>query len=79
MGIILKKLDEFEEDYGFVIDFWNDNIMLVIEKMKKCGFKKYIKVVSKWKIKNKASSNEKLISEVHWKFPNIYFPNFLKF
>jgi hypothetical protein len=27
----------------------------------KCGFKKYIKVVSKEKLKNKASSNEELI------------------
>ncbi len=31
----------------------------------KCGLKEYIKVVSKLKIKNKTSSNEKLISEVH--------------
>jgi hypothetical protein len=31
----------------------------------KCEVKKYIKVVSKLKLKNKASSNEKLISEVH--------------
>jgi hypothetical protein len=33
--------------------------------MKKCGFKKYIKVVSKLKLKNKSSSNEKIISEMH--------------
>ncbi len=31
----------------------------------KYGFKEYIKVVSKLKLKNKASSNEELISEVH--------------
>jgi hypothetical protein len=31
----------------------------------KCGLKEYIKVVSKLKLKNKASSNEELISEVH--------------
>jgi len=31
----------------------------------KCGLKKYIKVVSKNKNKNKASSNEELIIEVH--------------
>jgi hypothetical protein len=29
------------------------------------GFKKYIKVVSKLKLKNKASSNEELINEMH--------------
>jgi hypothetical protein len=31
----------------------------------KCGLKEYIKVVSKLKLKNKASSNEELINEVH--------------
>jgi len=31
----------------------------------KCGLKKHVKIVSKLKIKNKASSNEKIISEVH--------------
>jgi hypothetical protein len=34
-------------------------------KNEKCGFKKYVKVMSKEKLKNKASSNEKFISEVH--------------
>jgi hypothetical protein len=33
--------------------------------MEKCGFKKYVKVMSKLKIKNKASSNENFINEVH--------------
>jgi hypothetical protein len=31
----------------------------------KRGLKKNVKIVSKFKIKNKASSNEKIISEVH--------------
>jgi hypothetical protein len=43
----------------------------------KCGFKKYIKVVSKKKKEKKESSlNEQLISEVHRNCPNIYFFNF---
>jgi hypothetical protein len=32
---------------------------------KKYGLRKYIKVMSKYKLRNKASSNEELISEVH--------------
>jgi hypothetical protein len=31
----------------------------------KCGLQKYIKVVSKYKLKIKTSSNEELISKVH--------------
>jgi hypothetical protein len=31
----------------------------------KCRLKKYIKVVSKWKIKIQTSSSEKIINEVH--------------
>ncbi len=34
-------------------------------KNKKCGFKKYVKVMSKLKLKNKTSSNEECINEVH--------------
>jgi hypothetical protein len=41
----------------------------------KCGLKKKVKVVSKLKLKNKTSSNEKIISEMHWNFPNIFFFN----
>jgi len=26
MGIIIEILDEFQEDYGLVMKFWNDNI-----------------------------------------------------
>jgi hypothetical protein len=33
--------------------------------MEKCGFKKYVKVMSKLKIKNFGSSNENFINEVH--------------
>jgi hypothetical protein len=29
MGTIKGKLDEFLKDYGFVMDFWNDNITFV--------------------------------------------------
>jgi len=31
----------------------------------KCELKKYVKVVSKLKLKNKTSSNEKIINEMH--------------
>jgi hypothetical protein len=34
-------------------------------KNEKCELKKYVKVISKNKNKNKTSSNEKFISEVH--------------
>jgi hypothetical protein len=34
---------------------------LSLKENEKCGLKKYVKI----KIKNKASSNEKIISEVH--------------
>ncbi len=27
-----KFFDEFKEDYGFIMDFWNDNIMFVTPK-----------------------------------------------
>jgi hypothetical protein len=45
-------------------------------KNEKCGLKKYVKVVSKLKLKNKTSWNEEFISEVHWNFLNIYIFNF---
>jgi hypothetical protein len=47
----------------------------------KCGLKKYVKIVSKLKLKNKASSNEEFISEVMYilNFPNVSIFNFLKF
>jgi hypothetical protein len=32
MGIIIKILDKFWEDYGLVMDFWNDNITFVKQK-----------------------------------------------
>jgi hypothetical protein len=32
----------------------------------------------KIELKNKSSSNEELISEMHWKFPNIHFSNLKK-
>jgi hypothetical protein len=32
MGIIVKFLDEFYEDYGFIRDFRNDNTMFVTWK-----------------------------------------------
>jgi hypothetical protein len=34
-------------------------------KNEKCGLKKYVKVMSKLKLKNKASSNEEFISQMH--------------
>jgi hypothetical protein len=41
MGIVINFLDEFKEDYGLVMDFWNDNNMFV--KQEKCGLKKMSK------------------------------------
>jgi hypothetical protein len=41
------------------------------KKIEKCGLKKYV-IVSKYKLKNKALSNEEFISEVHWNFPDIF-------
>jgi hypothetical protein len=29
MGIIIKNLDEFKEDFGLVMDVWNDNIKFI--------------------------------------------------
>jgi hypothetical protein len=49
-------------------------LLLSHRENEKCGFKKYIKVMSKKKFQFK--SNEESISEVHWNFPNIYFFNF---
>ncbi len=72
MGIIIKFLDEFKEDYGLVMDFWNDNIMFVTKKKWKMWIQKIVKIVSKYKLKNKTTSNEEFISEVHWIFLNIY-------
>jgi hypothetical protein len=34
MGIIIKILDEFLKDYGLVMDFSNDNIMLIVHRKK---------------------------------------------
>jgi len=50
-------------------------LWLLHRENEKCGLKQNIKVVSKNKIKIKTSSNEELISEVHWNFPNIYISN----
>ncbi len=47
-------------------------------KNEKCGLKKYVEVVSKLKLKNKAAWNEEFISEVHWNFLSIYIFNFQK-
>ncbi len=41
-------------------------------KNDKCGFKNYVQIMSKKKVKKKASSNEEFISEMHWNFPKIY-------
>jgi len=49
---------------------WQHNVCR-IEKWK-MWFKKYFKVVSKQKLKNKTSLNEEFISEVHCNFPYIY-------
>jgi hypothetical protein len=40
-------------------------IHLSQRKNEKCGLKKYVKVVSKLKIKNKTSSKKLFINEVH--------------
>jgi hypothetical protein len=40
---------------------------------------KNVKVVSKYKLKTKALSNEGFISELHWNFLNIYFLSFKSF
>jgi hypothetical protein len=57
MGIFIKNLDEFKEDYGLVMDFSHDNIMSSItqKNWKNCAFKKRSKYCQN---KNKASSNE---------------------
>jgi len=44
----------------------------------KNGLNKNVKVISKLKLKNKTSSNEEFINEMHKKFLNIYIFNFLK-
>jgi len=55
------------------MDFWNDNTTsITLKKWKICDSKKGQNSV---KIKNKASSNEDFISEVHWNFLNIDFFN----
>jgi hypothetical protein len=47
MGIIINCLDEFQEDYGLVMDFWNDDIIFSHKKNENFGLKKYVKVISK--------------------------------
>jgi hypothetical protein len=53
------------------MNFSNDNTMFVTQKWKTWN-KKITKVMSKEKLKNKTSTNEKFISEVHWNFPNFF-------
>jgi hypothetical protein len=47
MRIIINFLDEFQEDYELVMDFWNDNIIFSQKKNEIFGFKKYVKIMSK--------------------------------
>jgi hypothetical protein len=61
------------------MDIWNDNIMFVTYKKWKMWIQKICQSNVKIKIKKKASSNEKFISEVHWSFLNICILIFLKF
>jgi hypothetical protein len=61
------------------MNFWNDNITFITQMKWKMWIQKNVKVVSNWKLKNKASSNEEFISEMQWNFPNIYIFYFLKF
>jgi hypothetical protein len=46
MGVIIKKLDEVQKDYGIIMDFWNDNTMFVAQ-MKNVDSKKYQNIVKK--------------------------------
>jgi hypothetical protein len=32
MGIIIKNLDEFEENDGFIMDFWHENVTFVTQR-----------------------------------------------
>jgi hypothetical protein len=54
------------------MDFWNDNTTLVTQKKWKLWNQSSVK------IKNKESSNEELISEVHSNFSYIYIYYFKK-
>jgi len=51
--VIIIFLDEFKEDYGLVMDFWNDNINFVTQKKWKMWTQKNAKIVFKLKLKNK--------------------------
>jgi hypothetical protein len=50
------------------MDFWNDNTAPITEKKWKMWIQKIHQVSVKIKNKNKASSNEELISEMQWIF-----------
>jgi hypothetical protein len=43
MGIIIKVLDEFYEDYGLIMDFKITTVRLSHRKNEKCGLKKMSK------------------------------------
>jgi len=58
------------------MDFWNDNITFVTQRKWKMWTQKIHQNSVNFFFKNKASSNEELISEMYWNFPNIYIFNF---
>jgi hypothetical protein len=58
------------------MDFWNDNTTFLTHKKKEMWIQKICQSIVIFFQKNKTSSNEELISEMHWNFPNIYILNF---
>jgi hypothetical protein len=59
MGIVIKFLDEFKEDYGLVIDIWNDNITFVAQKKWKMWTQKICQ--------SSVKINIKKLSIIKWK------------
>ncbi len=59
-GWILRK-------NGFIMDFWNDNT-IVMQINGKFAFKKHVIVMSKEKEKNRPPSNEKFKNKMYWNF-----------
>jgi hypothetical protein len=51
-------MDEFKEKNGLIVNFWNDDIMFVTQKMKDVDSKKYHNNI---KTKNKKQATIKLI------------------
>jgi hypothetical protein len=55
-------MDEFWENNGLIVDFWNDEAMFVTHIKWKCALKKYVIVISKLKwIKNHHKMNNLIV------------------